>query len=178
MLFFTYFFIVRGERYELCNSLQDDFKALSTTWTDGEAHNSLAGLESPFEVQAKYPAAMNISFFSICVGMRKSGVTNWVRINVGASSMHDLFRSGTYVQSRLGRNAWTELASGGYLQPNCNREGVNVKFNSNALAFRIGILGNNENDCRTPDSEISLGGSHTSCGTRHDRTFMCYILIQ
>ena len=141
-------------------------------------HNSQAGLESPFEIQAKYSAAMKISFSSICVGMRKSGVTNWVQINVNASSLHDMFQSGTYVESSLGRNAWKELAPGAQLQPNCNREGVNVRSDTNAFVFRIGILGNNENDCRTPDSEICLGGLYASCGARNDRTFMCYILVQ
>ena len=47
------------------------------------------------------------------------------------------------------------------MQPNCNQEG----FNS-MNKIRIGILGNNENDCGTPDSFLGVGGySKCSLGT-------------
>lgn len=121
---------------------------------------------------------MSVSVSSLCIGMKKSGVTKWLRIDVTASSLHDMFVTGTYIPTNLGRMAWRELASEGFLQMKCNREGINVRRDENALRIRIGILGNNENDCQSTDSEIALGGSYTSCGTSRDKQLICYILIQ
>ena len=158
-------------------SLQDDYNVASDKWTDGKTYNVQDGLELPLENQAKYPAAIDANFSSICVGMKKSGVTKWLRIDITASSLHELFVQGTHIPTELGRTAWIELSQGAYLQNNCNREGINVKGDNNRLYFRIGILGNNENDCRTPDSLIGLGGNY-ACGSRTDREFICFILVQ
>ena len=47
------------------------------------------------------------------------------------------------------------------MQPYCNSEG----FNSLGRV-RIGILGNNENDCNTPDTFVGVGSSNMhSLGT-------------
>ena len=121
---------------------------------------------------------MSVNISSLCIGMNNSGVTKWLRIDVTASSLHDMFAAGAYIPTELGRTAWKEFASGSYLQDNCNREGINVKRDGNKLRIRIGILGNNEDECRSPDSEIALGGTYTSCGTSVDRSLICYILIQ
>ena len=57
-----------------------------------------------------------------------------------------------------------------FTQPNCNRQGFNVKTNS-APHVRVGYAANQENDCLTCDSVIGFGinggrfGSVT-CGNR------------
>ena len=65
------------------------------------------------------------------------------------------------IATSLGRSKWLSLLSGSYLQGNCGVEG----FNALGLA-RIGIFGNNENDCRTPDTLLGVGNkNHCSFGT-------------
>ena len=58
----------------------------------------------------------------------------------------------------MGRESWKKLiGSGASLQYNCNREGFNVKSSSSGSKARIGILGNNEEDCTSCDSRIGFG---------------------
>ena len=73
------------------------------------------------------------------------------------------------------------LINGVLLQNNCNKEGFNV---GSYRKSRIGILGNNEDDCETCDSivgfgigkslELSNGNNHFSS---YAKTFG-YILVQ
>jgi len=51
------------------------------------------------------------------------------------------------------------------LQNNCNKEGFNSVVNAGTeVKVRIGIIGNEQNDCNSPDSAIGIGigGSHLS----------------
>ena len=43
------------------------------------------------------------------------------------------------------------------LQQHCNREGFNVQFFHRHLKLRIGIAGNNEDNCDSCDSAIGFG---------------------
>ena len=112
-------------------------------------------------------------------------------INKQANSLYALVADGKYRATSLGRNTWkTLIGSRAVLQTNCNKEGFNsagsVKGYSKA---RIGILGNNERDCKTPDSRIGFGTGGSSddsntCGNNgHDNgktkiKAMGYILVQ
>eukprot|EP00794_Sanderia_malayensis_P009159 gene9159-10132_t len=62
-------------------------------------------------------------------------------------------------ETNIGRSAWIGLISGSFLQSSCNREGFNNRKNKHV---RIGIFGNNENDCLTIDSAIGIGFSSSS----------------
>ena len=78
-----------------------------------------------------------------------------------ASSLHSLISDGLYRPTSLGRSKWKSLIGSASLQPNCNQEGLNTKWNlsdpAHALrAARIGILGNEQNDCDTCDSRIGF----------------------
>jgi len=82
------------------------------------------------------------------------------------------------------------------LQTGCNREGFNAvcTYSSSPSKARIGILGNNENDCVTCDSKIGFGtagrmddsntcGDNTVSGYTSDNggkniKAMGYILVQ
>lgn len=82
----------------------------------------------------------------------------------------------------IGRNNWTDLLDSAHLQKNCNREGFNIKIKS-SIKVRLGILGNNEDDCMSPDSAIGVGFPSDSMsagnyhfGTRHHA--MAYLLVQ
>ena len=114
-----------------------------------------------------------MSFSKICLGMKIPGeeIINFVAINKVADSLHSLIADGQFRNTSLGRNTWkTLLGSQGSLQRNCNREGFNAVCDRPELSrARIGILGNNENECVTCDSRIGFGtGGHpdnsNTCG--------------
>jgi len=94
----------------------------------------------------------------------------------------------------MGRNTWKFLiGSQASLQTGCNKEGFNaVCSTSGQSKARIGILGNNQNECSSCDSRIGFGtgGAHddsNTCGNeatispdngdKHIKA-MGYILVQ
>ena len=140
------------------------------------------------------PTYWKTPFLKICLGMRVGQQTNFIVMNRYANSLFSLIADGNYRASYLGRNMWkTLVGSRASLQRRCNQEGFNIvstrSFYSKA---RIGILGNNQNNCRTSDSRIGFGtGGHpddgNTCGneatTRGDNgdqhiKAMGYILVQ
>ena len=110
-----------------------------------------------------------------------------------ANSLYSLIADGKYRSTSLGRNTWkTLIGSQASLEYNCNKEGFNAEgSDKRASKARIGFLGNNENDCVTPDSRIGFGtgGYHddfNTCGNeavaadngnKHIKAFG-YILVQ
>ena len=88
--------------------------------------------------------------------------TKFVVLFKQASSLHSLISDGLYRPTSLGRNKWKSLIGSASLQPNCNQEGFNTKWGKSdpreaIRASRIGILGNDQNDCVTCDSRIGFG---------------------
>ena len=106
--------------------------------------------------------------------MRVDNQTKFIVINKNASSLHSLIADEQYRSTSLGRDTWKLLISPlGSLQENCNKEGFNARStsqhnNEDMSKARIGILGNNENDCGTCDSRIGFG-----TGGLHDKTNTC-----
>ena len=115
-------------------------------------------------------------------------------INHPASSLNSLIADSKYRATSLGSNAWKKLiGSKASLQRNHNKEGFNVVGIHKAWSkARIGILGNNENNCSNCDSRIGFGtgGDHddsNTCGNeashepgsgdRHIKA-MVYMLVQ
>jgi hypothetical protein len=91
-----------------------------------------------------------------------------VSIDVGMNdSLYDLMSPGNYVPTFAGRPEWLTLMPGASLQDNCSREGFNVTNDGfgDWHNIRIGILGNNEDDCTSSDSRLGIGGTGTACGT-------------
>ncbi len=84
---------------------------------------------------------------------------NFIVINKQANSLYSLIADGQYRAISLGRNKWKMLiGSQASLQSNCNREGFNAGCSTNGYSnARIGIIGNNQNDCTTCDSRIGFG---------------------
>jgi len=118
----------------------------------------------------------------------------FIAINMHANSLFSLIADGKYRATSLGRNTWkTLIGSQASLQPHCNKEGFNAASTLSGFAkVRIGIVGNNENDCASCDSRIGFGtggapddtntcgnGAHPSSdnGEKHIKA-MGYILIQ
>ena len=76
--------------------------------------------------------------------------------------MHSLIADGVYRATSLGRDTWKSLigshGSQGSLQPHCNKEGFNVEGNIHYYSkARIGIIGNEQRHCDSPDSRIGFG---------------------
>ena len=93
---------------------------------------------------------------------------NFTVINKHASSLYSLIADGQYRATSLGRDAWkTLIGSQASLQPYCNKEGFNAAFGNGGSRARIGIIGNNENDCTSCDSRIGfgIGGYHDDSNT-------------
>ena len=64
---------------------------------------------------------------------------------------------GSYRATHAGRAEWMSLINDRLLQPYCNKEGFNVGSSSLFTKSRIGILGNDQNDCEICDSIIGFG---------------------
>ena len=121
---------------------------------------------------------------------------NSIVINRQANSLHSLIADGNYRSTSLGRDTWKKLiGQQASLQRNCNHEGFNCpgRRYTSIVKARIGIIGNQENNCYTPDSFIGFGTSfdrhydNNTCGNgvawgadNGDKNIkaMGYILVQ
>ena len=94
----------------------------------------------------------------------------FVVISKQANSLHSLIADRKFRATSLGRNTWKFLiGTQASLQRNCNKEGFNVEGSSTSHSkARVGILANNENDCKNCDSRIGFG-----TGGYHDDTNTC-----
>ena len=108
----------------------------------------------------------------------------FIVINKKASSLYSLIADGQRRLTSLGRNTWMSLMGSNHnLQPRCNREGFNILSDDTSMGkARIGIIGNNENDCVSCDSRIGFGtggkfNDASTCGNQ-DLTAIGYILVQ
>ena len=120
------------------------------------------------EQETKLPTYWKTNFTKICLGMKNGEELKFILINKTAESLHSLIADGEYRNTSLGRDAWKSLlGSNGSLQLNCNKEGFNARTPSAVRPrARIGILGNDQNDCNSCDSRSGFGtapGSNT-CG--------------
>ena len=76
----------------------------------------------------------------------------------------------------LSRDKWSALRPGAYFQDNCNKNGFNIRDNRGGVGVRFGILGNNENDCSSPDSAIGIGiGSYVKTYMNNQGDHSSYI---
>jgi hypothetical protein len=124
--------------------------------------------------EAKLPSWSLVGFTEVLIGMEApigGGLDpvslTTVSIDVMGTSLYDVISPGSYVQTSIGRPAWLSLMQGASLQDNCDKEGFNVTNDDPGdwHNVRIGILGNNEDDCSSTDSRLGIGGTGTACGT-------------
>ncbi|MCB9755836.1 MAG: hypothetical protein H6713_38385 [Myxococcales bacterium] len=151
------------------------FAYASALWTDAALHNPDAvDLD---HTEAKLAGWNALDASEVMVGLefpiddnQVPPVMNYLVLTTAGGTMFDLLSPNTYVATNVGRAAWKALIQAGSLQPNCNMEGFNVIPNANPVhhSVRIGIVGNNENDCGTTDSRIGIGGVGTACATVND----------
>ena len=156
-------------------------------WSDKNEYNLLGG-ETGFDMEeAKLPTYWDTPFSKICLGMKIANQIKFIVINKQASSLYALIADGKYRATTLGRDTWKSLiGSQASLQTNCNKEGFNAGCTSILFSkARIGIFGNNEDDCASCNSRIGFGsGSGNPCGNLymlfgwHSIKAMGYILVQ
>ena len=153
------------------NPRQGTFHYDAEYWTDKKSYN-LAGGRTGFDSQeTKLPTFWNTSFSKICLGMRIGQNKKFIVMNKQAESLYSLIVDGIYRNTSLGRDTWKKLIGlDASLQSNCNMEGFNaVSLHSGHARVRIGIIGNNEEDCKRADSWLGLGagainGESLTCG--------------
>ena len=155
---------------------QNTFHYDSTYWSDKNEYN-LRGGETGFDSQeTKLPTYWNTPFSKICLGMRIHGEknTSFTVIRNMADSLYSLIADGAHRTTSLGRNTWkTLIGSQASLQLSCNKEGFNAVCGNSKS--RIGILGNELNDCSGCDSRIGFGtGGYpddNTCGNEAEGLF-------
>ena len=150
--------------------MQKAFKSDSKHWTTYSTHQQeRTGIS---ENDAKFRAFNELSFSKVCLVMRKNGESTRrsLVVNYAGSSLLAIFQGGQ-VELGQSRQVWLDLLPGSQLQPNCNRNGFNLrKDHSQRILLRFGIMGNNEKECLSPDSFIGIGmdDSYTSVTAGND----------
>ena len=88
-----------------------------------------------------------------------NGPAKFLVISKIGASLYSLIADGRYCQTSLGREKWkTLIGSEGSLQKWCNKEGFNAVGGGNYQSqARIGIIGNDQNDCNSCNSRIGFG---------------------
>ena len=154
---------------------QSDFSYDSSYWTNKETYAVEDGLEGLTEKPTKLASYWNTPFENLCLGMKVKNVTKWIEVHHRAMSLYDVVANGMFKQTKAGKNTWKSLIGHSYMQENCNKEGFNFNkvYKLAYVKVRIGLVGNNEYDCNTPNSCIGFGISarkfggvvqSTSCG--------------
>lgn len=140
-----------------------------TIWTDSVAINPSSGDLAP--TVAKLASFWSLPLQQVRIGMRpvakdgKIGPLHWLVLNVTAPSLRDVFASAEPTHTEAGIFDWETLLPDASLQAHCHAEGLNMQSGGGA-AVRVGILGNNEDDCISVDSWLGVGGRANICGVQ------------
>ncbi|XP_046852087.1 uncharacterized protein LOC124445407 [Xenia sp. Carnegie-2017] len=139
---------------------KNTFHYSSPYWSNKKAYHIGEGMTGFDEQEAKLPTYWTTPFNEICLGMKQNNDLRFISISYKASSLHGIITDGKYRTTSIGRSKWLSLAANANIQRHCNLEGFNVNPVKcrGCSKVRIGILGNNENECRSPDSYIGFGG--------------------
>ncbi len=128
------------------------------------------------ETETKTAAAWTVPVGWLRVDMRAAGAPVPLRLNSRVASpsplapatatLRDLMAGTTLATTFAGRTSWEGLVPGAVVRDGCLQEGVNNNPNTtNTLVVRVrlGLLGNNESHCGSPDSVVGVGINHPSC---------------
>ena len=97
--------------------------------------------------------------------MKVGNELHFLTIPYADRSLHSLIADGVFRRTNIKRSTWKSLLTNASLQRQCNKQGFNNDHQDKEFpSVRIGILGNQEMDCATPDSYIGIGA-------KHDRSF-------
>ncbi|KAK2558373.1 putative skeletal organic matrix protein 5 [Acropora cervicornis] len=153
---------------------KNTFSYNSDLWTNKKSLNQSSGKSGFDHDETKMPSFWSMPFTKLCLGMQAAGQeTNWITVSYKASSLHSLMSTNTHYATNVDRSEWKSLLAGSSLQRNCNMEGFNVKPSegqNDPAVTRIGLLGGNNNDCRSYDSRIGFGSKGSSFGQYDDNS--------
>ena len=157
-------------------STQKTFHYYSLFWSNMAEYNPRGGMTGFDSQETKLPTYWNTSFSKICLGMKIGEKIKFVVINKQADSLYSLIADGQYHSTSLGRDMWKRLIGPeASLQTECGEEGFNVYGSARHSKARIGIVGNEQEDCSSCDSRIGFGTGGTpdnsiTCGNvaRHN----------
>lgn len=108
---------------------------------------------------AKLASFNTVPFDQVRLDMADGATPRGLSFSVGAqTSARDLFAGGNIDLSKNhSRAEWLGLLDTPHVQGYCNAAGVNL---TSAYAHtRLGLVGNNENDCSSPESYIGIGNN-------------------
>ena len=102
--------------------------------------------------------------------MKINNQINFIEIAKTANSLYSLMADGQYRNTSLGRDTWKSVVGpNASLQLNCNMEGFNAECTEIGRSkARIGILGNEGENCHSCNSRIGFG-----TGGEHDDSNTC-----
>ena len=164
--------------------LQKTFAYDSVHWTGRTIYRPYVGAQRlGRHAETKLRTYDTAPFKDICLIFMQGTSNNFILINLirPQLSLHfavnnDMNRHEKHPPPsfKVGRHYWTQAVFGNDLQLGCNREGFSVhiynKWHRRSLArVRIGLLGNNENDCATCDSFLGVGGDSWGCRCGKER---------
>ncbi|XP_046864324.1 uncharacterized skeletal organic matrix protein 5-like isoform X2 [Xenia sp. Carnegie-2017] len=138
-------------------------------WSNKESYMTENGETGLDQNETKLPTYWSTKIKLMCVGMKVNSTIKFISFEMQAKSLYDLIADGKYRKTNLSRSQWLTLVKNSSLQQYCNKEGFNVVGeNRGTTRVKLGILGNNENDCKSPDSFIGFGGSYEGnfCGRK------------
>lgn len=148
---------------------KDTFSYDSVLWTNKDTFNLPGGKTGLDTQETKLPTYWEKPFSKICLGMRIGSHTNFIVIHMEATSLYSLIADGQYRAISLGHDKWKSLiGANASLQLNCNKEGFNSQGYPHNSKARIGIIGNDQSDCRSTDSRIGFG-----TGGNPDKSITC-----
>ncbi len=133
------------------------FRYGASLWTDSTLLNETS--TDMVRVEAKLRGYDSVPLDALRLGMRVGGNINWIvaSLDGGPRTMMDLMTQ-PMVASNAGAAAWQSLVPDVVIQPGCSQEGLRCPFGTDCCArVRIGIVGNNESNCSSPDSFIGFG---------------------
>ena len=148
----------------------DVFTYDSGEWTDQAPYQA-----NEFDLdrnEAKLPSWSTVDYQAVMVAIEAPVgdgelQLQYLVLETGGNSLWETISNGGYVPTNAGRQEWLGLVEGSALQANCNLEGLNVTGDNlqDWHRVRIGIIGNEQDDCGSPDSRLGIGGFGTACGT-------------
>ncbi|MDQ3036035.1 MAG: hypothetical protein M3Y87_26780, partial [Myxococcota bacterium] len=153
------------------NGNNPTFSYAAPIWTGTSTLNP--GAPNLDGTEALLQSYFSVPFTEVRVGMAPIAsptALTYATVATTAPSLSSVIAPGTYRASTIGRATWMGIVpGGGALQPSCNREGFNVTHPTDSTSpvwarARIGIIGNQEGDCFSPDSRIGIGTSGDACG--------------
>ena len=106
--------------------------------------------------ETKLASYHNTPFTKLCLGMTRNDVTNWILVKHTATSLYSVIADGELPRNK-GRAEWMSLLNDAVLQSACNKEGFNARCSWPRRMSRIGILGDDKDDCSSCDTVIGFG---------------------